>query len=787
MRNISFGKLSIKNFKVHREIDFDFSSNKLVLIAGNNGKGKTTIFDAIMWALYDEDTKGVTGDSIVHKRVGKDTEVVIEWKDDDDEYVVHSYRKSKKFKNDRYLFKNGNDITCATKKETLDRISELLLPKDVFRNCLLFSQYVKNNFAESTHSFQRDILDNLMLLNIYDELYKKIDSSISEEKSEIDKINANIPKSIGIIETTEKIIVDAKESIQREELENENKKKEIQEKIDEFKEKENESDISEEEINNLKEHKTQKIQEKTKLESNIENIKEKANSEFKEWKSIIELEENKKISAIREHINTDKNELSLELENLNKKLSDAKDKTWNATKELEDKKTSKIEELDSKSKDKINDLKEKKSNIDSNLFGMDSDIENRLNNATKLEYEINELVEKINQPEKRCYACNSILDSDALNSLKNRLKELEDTKKNHECVANDLKKERINLEKEREKLNNSINELEQTSIEEKNSVRKHYTIKIEEINEKLERYDKDINIKISGIKSKIEDLKTNLNEQEANIKEEYNSKRESKLVEIRNKYKDDAEKLKNKLSELEKELNDINNEILLKESKFQELRDLKQNIITLSKEIKSSQESFEGRKIKSLKYIEELKNDIKEKQNFVDKHNTSIKEMERKIDILSFWKKAFSDTGIKSVIMDEAVPILNERANELSNMTEDIIVKFDSQTQLKSGDLKNKFSITALNTTNLSEFSEFSAGEKRLVNIIVLLSLRYLLERMQNTRINIVLMDEILDSLDPNNSGIVVDILKKLSFDHCVILISHTFREFIDADEKIIL
>jgi ABC-type transport system involved in cytochrome bd biosynthesis fused ATPase/permease subunit len=44
-------------------------------------------------------------------------------------------------------------------------------------------------------------------------------------------------------------------------------------------------------------------------------------------------------------------------------------------------------------------------------------------------------------------------------------------------------------------------------------------------------------------------------------------------------------------------------------------------------------------------------------------------------------------------------------------------------------------------------------------------------------------MDEILDSLDPENSSIAVDIMKTLSKEYCVLLISHTHKDWVDADE----
>ena len=120
-------------------------------------------------------------------------------------------------------------------------------------------------------------------------------------------------------------------------------------------------------------------------------------------------------------------------------------------------------------------------------------------------------------------------------------------------------------------------------------------------------------------------------------------------------------------------------------------------------------------------------------------------------------------------------------------MAKDLKVRFTSQVMLKSGEFRNKFGIDVVQTRNLSDLKELSAGERRMVDIIVLLSLRHLLEVTQDVRMNILLLDEILDSLDPDNASIAVGMVKRLSESHCVVLISHTLRDYIEADETLVV
>ena len=54
--NILLKKLSLKNFKGVKELSLDFE--KITNITGENGTGKTTIFDGFLWLLFGKDSQG---------------------------------------------------------------------------------------------------------------------------------------------------------------------------------------------------------------------------------------------------------------------------------------------------------------------------------------------------------------------------------------------------------------------------------------------------------------------------------------------------------------------------------------------------------------------------------------------------------------------------------------------------------------------------------------------------------------------------------------------------------
>ena len=57
MKDIKLISLELTNFKCHRHLKIDFNGRNTV-IAGDNGAGKTSVYDSFMWLLFSRDSKG---------------------------------------------------------------------------------------------------------------------------------------------------------------------------------------------------------------------------------------------------------------------------------------------------------------------------------------------------------------------------------------------------------------------------------------------------------------------------------------------------------------------------------------------------------------------------------------------------------------------------------------------------------------------------------------------------------------------------------------------------------
>jgi exonuclease SbcC len=815
MTKITFKKLVLENFKIHQEFEIDLNQNKLYLVVGKNGSGKTSIIDGIFWCLYDETVKGQKGDSIVNNKAGKNCSAILQFDVDGVEYEIRNYRKHSKFKNTKILLRNGEQIsTDADIKSTNDIINNIVMTKDLFSNCMLFSQFVKEPFLSRTHSGQKEILDKMLSLEKYDEYYEKINESITQTKSDLLNLENKNSHNLNIFNihtgNVEKL---SNELIEKKNQSNEkiklntdtintykNQQKEIEPHLNNFKElsiqfplvndkynlyvkdKENidtslnadkvklDSDYRELFTNKSSEIKDKFSQDKLK---HLEN-KEKYTQKFNDYKSKYDQMTYKTL----EEINKINNNIEIELNNIDKQIIQDKTNILEEFREIQTK------------------YNEDKIEYNNKLSQSKNELTNYINSIENIENEIKKLTES-----KVCITCKREFDKntaktieDKINSLKNDIYETENKigNVNNEISVyeNKLKDMFDNITTIDRDYKERIRTVE--SNYNKNDIKEKYNSELLGLKDKLSKEQENFNNNETKYNTNIELINNKVSTIDVDTEDAIKIEKEK----ISENYKIDLNKLKDKYSKLNTtadelivttyaELNSLETKLAECEN-YKNLYDEITNKINMviSNNNQIEEHYKEDEKLYN-KRIGEIKIDINTIENEMRTYINNCDALDEKMQILKFWKEGFSDIGIKSILLDESIPILNQKARELSQCVNNIRVSFSSQTTLKSGKSNNKFNIDAIHTTNLSEYSDFSAGETRLANIIILLSLRYLLETMSGKKTNILLLDEILDSLDEDNASVIAGIFEKLSSEYFVILISHTQKEWIQYDEEL--
>jgi len=167
--------------------------------------------------------------------------------------------------------------------------------------------------------------------------------------------------------------------------------------------------------------------------------------------------------------------------------------------------------------------------------------------------------------------------------------------------------------------------------------------------------------------------------------------------------------------------------------------------------------------------------DYKGELNVVLKNKTELVENGK---VFALAAGLLKDDGIKSQIIRQYIPIINTLVNRYLERME-FYVKFH---------LNEKFDmeIKSLNKEDMS-YENFSQGEKMRIDLSLLFAWRDIIRQKKVTHCNLLILDEIMDSaLDVQGTDDFLDIIRQLTKDNNVIIISHRVDQMSDKFDNII-
>ena len=184
---IQIKNLTVKNFmsvgNSTQAIDFD--RNDLTLVLGENldlggdgsrnGTGKTTIINALSYALYGQALSNIRRDNLVNKTNGKNMLVSLDFMVGTQEYKIERGRKPNLLK--FYVNNKEQEITDEAQgdsRETQDAIETTLgLSHDMFKHILALNTYTEP-FLSLKANDQRTIIEQLLGITMLSERADKI-------------------------------------------------------------------------------------------------------------------------------------------------------------------------------------------------------------------------------------------------------------------------------------------------------------------------------------------------------------------------------------------------------------------------------------------------------------------------------------------------------------------------------------------------------------------------------------------------------------------------------------
>lgn len=198
----------------------------------------------------------------------------------------------------------------------------------------------------------------------------------------------------------------------------------------------------------------------------------------------------------------------------------------------------------------------------------------------------------------------------------------------------------------------------------------------------------------------------------------------------------------------------------------------KSNSISAAKKYISSLESDHNREDILEQNIKDAENKKTEYKEELEKLNSMLEEMKEVKNNLNILSVLLKDSGIKSKIIKNYLPVINETINKYLN----------DMNFFASFTLDQEFNeIIKSRHRDTFSYMNFSEGEKSRIDLAILLAWREIAKLKNSAHTNLLILDEIFDSsMDSVGVDDLMKVLRKLSINSNIFVITHKSDQLAD-------
>lgn len=190
---IKFQKLRWKNFLSTGDYfnEIDFLENPTNLVVGENGAGKSTMLDALSFALFGKAHRKIKKDQLVNTINTKDCRCEVEFTVNSVQYRVVRGIKPAKFE----IWKDGTLINQSSHAREYQEILEkniLQMSHKSFHQIVVLGSSSFIPFMQLNSTSRRDVIEDLLDINIFSKMNVILKEKISLLKGELENNNHSI-------------------------------------------------------------------------------------------------------------------------------------------------------------------------------------------------------------------------------------------------------------------------------------------------------------------------------------------------------------------------------------------------------------------------------------------------------------------------------------------------------------------------------------------------------------------------------------------------------------------
>ena len=313
--HIQFKDIEITNFRSIGNIKVDLHDQGIVQVKGinqyeqiskSNGSGKSSIFEAIIFALYEETSTG--SKEVENRIINNGYDIKLNLFIDNIPYTIHRYKNGSK--TNVVLLQGNSDISARNKTDTNKLIEQLVgINKEIFLDSIYLSQGLNTNLSVLSPTARKERLE--ILTNTEQDiecLRIKLKNKSTEVSNRLEQIVLDINKNVTIKEMLEKDIPDLTEKLAslKQKAINLRTKEDINNAIKEqeslilsFDKAINDTNTTIQELDNKIEQLMPKQAELNENKSNIMSKLQEKQNNYDQITNSIELEKNKLSSELR--------------------------------------------------------------------------------------------------------------------------------------------------------------------------------------------------------------------------------------------------------------------------------------------------------------------------------------------------------------------------------------------------------------------------------------------------------------------------------------------------------
>ena len=246
---------------------------------------------------------------------------------------------------------------------------------------------------------------------------------------------------------------------------------------------------------------------------------------------------------------------------------------------------------------------------------------------------------------------------------------------------------------------------------------------------------------------------------------------------------------KSEISKLKSDRLAIEDEISSQEGYLKELNDnqfKRDNVQSKLEMIDRELASSEARRNEILNReidfnLSSIKDEFEEKKQEYRVLWSETKKIKKDLKNNDIVQNILSESGIKAYFFKKLIPILNSKINEYIKMFElPVVLQFD--------ELMNEKITNLDNLNNEISYYSYSEGEKKRIDMSILLSFISITKTISNWNCNLLIIDELLDSaIDENGLEKLVGSLKNMTYDSndlSIYIISHRLQQDYNSQFK---